>query len=377
MKLLQRRSSPPVRATTDLRLESRPTPWAPLIIGGAMSALVLVGLGASSLVKVDQVVVVPGRLQPIRSTQDIAAPEQGMVTLVLVKEGEGVAKDQSLVVLDTRVLQGQKTALQEQGSALVSIRSAELQRLGRALGEQEARERGLQERLMLTERQYTRLKPLQEQGAYAETQIWEVEKSIAELRAQLEEAQQASQRLRAESAQKQAELASQQAQNRSSLIQNRERLRQIVLRAPVAGTILNLKAKPGLLARSTEPLLQLVPADNLEAKVFVRNQDLAFVRPGQNAEISLDAYDRSKYGTIDGQVTTIGTDVLPPDATYDYPRFPIGIKLARQTIAFGGRKYTLQAGMALSANLKLEKRTLLELFFSQIARSSSAVRTLR
>lgn len=95
-------------------------------------------------------------------------------------------------------------------------------------------------------------------------------------------------------------------------MENREQLQRVVLRAPVAGTILNLKAKTSQVVGAGEVLLQLVPTDSLRAQAFISNQDLAFVRPGQKADIALAAYDRNKYGTIPGSVSTIGTDALPP-----------------------------------------------------------------
>lgn len=385
MKFLPRRSgaipereaAQNLRGSQGVRLESRPTPWFPLIIGGAMGILVVIGLTAAVVVKVDQVVILPGQLQPLRSTQDVAPPEQSVVTLVLVKEGDMVYKGQPLVILDTRVLEGQQKALIQQGASLQEGHQAELSRLQSALGEQEARERGLQQQLTLTQGQLDRFIPLREQGAYSEVQILEVKKQLASLQSQLEESRKQAGRLRAESMQKQAELSGLQAENQSSLVQNQERLRQIALRAPANGSILNLKAKPGMVARSTEPLLQLVPQDNLEAKAFIRNQDLSFVRPNQAATIAVDAYDRSKYGTIPARVRTVGTDVLPPDETYKYPRFPVTLQLERQYLASTGKRYSLQAGMAITVNLQLEKRSLMELFFSGILNTTDAIRTIR
>ena len=64
-------------ASDDLRLESRPPSWMPMVIGSSLSVLVLFLLGAAALIKVDRVVPVAGRLQTLRSTQEVSPPEQG------------------------------------------------------------------------------------------------------------------------------------------------------------------------------------------------------------------------------------------------------------------------------------------------------------
>jgi HlyD family secretion protein len=68
---------------------------------------------------------------------------------------------------------------------------------------------------------------------------------------------------------------------------------------------------------------------------------------------------------------------LPPDENGKEPHFPIGLKLAQQNINSLGKTFPLQAGMAITADLKLEKRSLLELFFSNIAGSTLSVRQMR
>jgi HlyD family secretion protein len=78
-----------------------------------------------------------------------------------------------------------------------------------------------------------------------------------------------------------------------------------------------------------------------------------------------------------GFVTTIGTDALPPDDTFNYPRFPINVRLSRQYVEADGKRFQLQAGMALTADLHLDRRTVLELFTSSIVRNANAVRTIR
>jgi len=361
----------------DLRLESRPTPWFPIVLGASVSALVLTTLAAAALVKVDQIVDVPGTLKTLRSTQDIKPDQPGLITNVLVKEGQSVGANAPLVMLDTTILIGRQQALVTERVQLGSSSLAEVSRLQGSLAQLTSAAEGLRTELALNRQQLDSLRTLEQQGAASRFQVLDYEKTDARLKAELRKNEDERVKLMAESQQRQAELARSSAQNEASSVENRERLQRVVLRAPVAGTILNLKAKSRQVVDAGEVLLQLVPNDSLRVEAFVSNQDLAFVRPGQSADIAFQAYDRMRYGTIPATVSTIGTDALPPDDVYKFTRFPIGLTLASQQLERQGNRYALQAGMALTASLHLEKRTLLDLVLSTVLRNADAVRTLR
>lgn len=361
----------------DLRLESRPTPLFPMVLGGSVAALAITALGVAALIKVDQVVTVQGTLRTLRSTQDLKPDQPGVVTEVLVKEGQTVAKGAPLVGLDTTILEGRKLALATQSQQIGTSSRAEVDRLNGALAQLDSTEIGLRSQIAINRQQLDSLRTLERQGAASRFQLLDFEKTEAQLEAQLRQNNDERIKLRAESQQRQAELARAEAENRASAVENRERLQRVVLRAPVAGTILNLKAKSSQVVGAGEVLLQLVPTDSLQAQTYIDNQDLAFVRQGQRADISFAAYDRSRYGTMPGFVTTIGTDALPPDATFKFARFPIDLKLSRQYMESDGKRFQLQAGMAVTADLHLDRRTVLELFMSSVFRNANAVRTIR
>lgn len=361
----------------DLRLDSRPTPVFPMVAGMAIGGLVLTGLGLAAFVRVDQVVSVPGSLKPLRSTQDIKTTEPGVITSVLVKEGEQVQEGAPLITLDPTVLKGREAALSDQGGALRISTEAEIQRLQGALAELDSAEIGLRNQIAITSEQLQRVADLERQGAASRFQLLDYQKQLAMLRAQLGQNRDQRIKLQAESRQKRSELVGQLAENRANQVETGQRLQQVVLRSPFAGTVLNLSGKQRQVVAGGETVLQLVPRDSLRAEAMVSNKDLAFVRPGQRAEINVLAYDRTKYGTVPATVTTIATDALPPNETYNFPHFPVYLKLNKQTVSSDERQFPLQAGMAIAAEMKLEKRSVLELFFSSFLRTTDAVRTLR
>jgi hemolysin D len=366
-------------ASDDLRLESRPPSWMPMVIGSSLSVLVLFLIGAAALIKVDRVVAVAGRLQTLRSTQEVSPPEQGVISQVLVKENQLVSAGQPLVVLDTETLQAEASSMVDKQSSLVATSVAEVQRLRAAIAEARARLLGAQQQLRITDAQLAQLRPLAREGGYGQLSVLDTEKSRAELNARISSTRAEIQKLQAESAQKEAMVASELSASRASLVATRSRLRQIVLKAPFKGTILDLSAKRGQVAIGAAPLLKVVPIDNLQARVDMPDADLAFVRPGQSAELEFPAYRRDKYGWLPAEVISIGTDALPPDETSELrvPRFPVKLKLGRQYLEVDGQRFGLQAGMALTANLKLDKASILELWFGRLTGGARALRTIR
>ena len=366
-------------ASDDLRLESRPPSWMPMVIGSSLSVLVLFLIGAAALIKVDRVVAVAGRLQTLRSTQEVSPPEQGVISQVLVKENQLVSAGQPLVVLDTETLQAEASSMVDKQSSLVATSVAEVQRLRAAIAEARARLLGAQQQLRITDAQLAQLRPLAREGGYGQLSVLDTEKSRAELNARISSTRAEIQKLQAESAQKEAMVASELSASRASLVATRSRLRQIVLKAPFKGTILDLSAKRGQVAIGAAPMLKVVPIDNLQARVDMPDADLAFVRPGQSAELEFPAYRRDKYGWLPAEVISIGTDALPPDETSELrvPRFPVKLKLGRQYLEVDGQRFGLQAGMALTANLKLDKASILELWFGRLTGGARALRTIR
>ena len=360
-----------------LRVESRPTPVFSLIVGGALSLLIVTIAGAISVVQVDQILKVSGELKTRRSTQEIKTAEPGEVTQVLVKEAQAVKAGEPLVVLNPRVLQSRSVAQRERNSSLLVQGRAELVRLQRQIEASRAARAGLESQLAITEEQLRRTDALMKEGAAPYFQVLDYQKTASQLRAQIDQSRQEELRAVAESQQKQAEMAGEEATLRADAIETQEKLRQVVLRAPVNGSVLDLQAKTGLVVGAGEALLRIVPSDNLQARVEVPNADLAFVREGQTAKVSVQAYDRNKYGTIDATVKTISRDAVEAKAASETPKFPVTLLLARQTLLHEGKQYELQPGMAVSADLKLDRRSILDLLMSRFTNGADALRTIR
>jgi HlyD family secretion protein len=123
--------------------------------------------------------------------------------------------------------------------------------------------------------------------------------------------------------------------------------------------------------------MQVVPFDRLRAAVEINSDKIGFVHKGQQADISIDSFPASDFGVLKGAVTQVGSDALPPDQLNQTYRFPAIISLQDQQLKLrSGKALPLQAGMSLTANIKLRKVTYLQLLLSSMRDKSESLRKL-
>jgi hemolysin D len=150
------------------------------------------------------------------------------------------------------------------------------------------------------------------------------------------------------------------------------------IKAPVSGTVFELKAgTPGFVATTSEPVMKIVPNESLTAKVFISNKDIGFVKTGQAVDVRIDSFPFSEFGDVKGKLVSIGSDALPADQAHPYERFPATIQLDKQNIAIKGKPVTLQSGMSLSANVKLRERTVMSIFTDLVLKQGDSLKTIR
>lgn len=165
------------------------------------------------------------------------------------------------------------------------------------------------------------------------------------------------------------------AQAQKTLEQSDTALRKVMkreaqhrLRAPASGTVQQLAVHTvGGVVRPAEPLLVIVPDEaDLEIRAQVLNKDKGFVVEGQPAEIKLEAFNFTKYGTLDGEVASMSSDAIEDEElglVYD-----TRVSLAARTIRADGRDVPLTPGMAVTVEIKTGKRRVIEFLLSPLQR---------
>lgn len=178
-----------------------------------------------------------------------------------------------------------------------------------------------------------------------------------------------------------ADVAVQLEKVRQELAKVEHRQQLLELKAPQSGVIKDLATHtPGTVVSPGTILMTLVPrGETLRAEVWVSNQDIGFVRPGQAVKVKLAAYPFQKYGMVDATVAQVSGDATEApsantrsDALFgrDRPMGPLAfranLELKTQQLESGDARLSLSPGMQVIAEIKLGERTLLEYLLSPV-----------
>lgn len=88
------------------------------------------------------------------------------------------------------------------------------------------------------------------------------------------------------------------------------------LRAAQAGVVKDLAIHtPGTVVQPGTVLLNIVPQqESLVAEVAINNEDVGFVQPGQSVKVKLASFPFQKYGMVEGKVEHISADSTMPNS---------------------------------------------------------------
>jgi hemolysin D len=138
------------------------------------------------------------------------------------------------------------------------------------------------------------------------------------------------------------------------------------LRAPVDGTVQQLAVHTeGGVVTEAQPLLVIVPTnEQLEIDAMVENKDIGFINNGQVAEVKVEAFPFTRYGTLEGKVVNVSLD-----AVADEKRgllYQTRVLLNKTWISVEGKRVALVPGMAVSVEIRTGRRKVIDYFLSPI-----------
>lgn len=231
----------------------------------------------------------------------------------------------------------------------------------------EADYRGLVERAFVSQHGYLEHEQarieIERDFAYQRAKLAELDQTIAQARANRAAWQ--AEFLRATTAEL-AEAEQQAASLTAEVAKTENKSRLMRLTAPVDGTVQQLAIHTeGGVVTPAQPLMVIVPRDySAEVEAVLENKDVGFVKQGQRAEIKIETFPFTRYGTIPAEVSFISND-----AVADEQRglvFPVRLKLERATLQVDERTVNLAAGMAVTAEIKTGERRVIEYFLSPV-----------
>lgn len=143
------------------------------------------------------------------------------------------------------------------------------------------------------------------------------------------------------------EMAALAEQSRSS----EDKVARTTVKAPVTGLVkLVAVTTPGQVVQPGHNLVEIVPInDTLLIEAQVRPQDIAFIRPNQDAIVRLTAYDYAVYGTLKGQVEHIGADSVTTDKGESY--YLVRVRTDVAHLVADGRRHPIIPGMVAEVDV--------------------------
>lgn len=147
-----------------------------------------------------------------------------------------------------------------------------------------------------------------------------------------------------------------------------------LLRAPRAGTVSTLLVKSGQNVASGQSVLSILPAGSqLEAQLLVPSSAIGFVEPSNRVVLRYQAYPYQKFGQQYGKVVQVSRSALSPAETASLlgqnmatPLYRVLVKLDHQSIDAYGKAEALKPGMALDADILLDRRNLWQWVFEPL-----------
>lgn len=358
---------------------------------------------------------IAGWLQPQQGVVRVFSPRPGVVSSLHVSEGMRVSKGAPLLSLSDEL---QSAALGATQAEVMRRLAERRDSLGDELGQQRrmlkqqdqafgARLTGLRAELAQIESEIalqrsrvaiaSRAEALYREqfqaGFIAELRLQQIESELLEQRARLGAMQRsalvAAREITGIEAER-ADLPLRQGRETAALTRSLSQLaqehaeaearREIVVAAPQEGIVTAVHAVLGARADPAAPLLVLVGQDaTLEAHLYSPSRAVGFVRPGQRVLLRYQAYPYQRFGHYEGVVASVSRTALSPaelpsilagvanPATASgggggaaEPVYRITVNLSSQAVMAYGAPVRLQPGMALEADVALERRRLYE-----------------
>lgn len=196
----------------------------------------------------------------------------------------------------------------------------------------------------------SQVKEAQQGVSVTQSQLEQERAHIAELRARVDAARSGPQQVAAKQAQVESSTAQVQ-QKQAALTQAEINLEYTILRAPVSGLVSQRNMEVGQTVGRGQPLLAIVPLEDVWVTANFKESQLAKMRPGQSVEIEVDAYGKKYRGHVDSVAAATGArfSLLPPEnATGNYvkvvQRVPVKILFEKGQ----DPEHMLRPGMSVS-----------------------------
>lgn len=361
--------------------------WATLL-------MIIILVTWASFAKIDQVTRATATVIASARTQEIQAVDEGVLSELLVKEGDEVKKGDLLAVLEEERAKAAMSNTATKVAALqarVSRLEAEIFDKPLAFPEEvkkypeyvqnqtqlyNRRRQAIQQdvsslesMLKLAKQELAMNEPLLKHGDVSQADVIKLQRQVADIEAQItnkrnkyfEDAQ-----TELTKAQEELQAEQEQLRDRTQVLEEKR------LFAPTDGKVNNIEVTTiGGVVRAGETIMQLLPtSSDLVVEAKVKPVDIAYVQEGQTASVKLDAYDFSIFGAMDGEVVYISPDTLMEKTPQgEEPYYRVQIRIGEAQYANRSKDIVIKPGMTASVDIKAMERTVLSYLTKPITKT--------
>ncbi|TAK99721.1 MAG: HlyD family efflux transporter periplasmic adaptor subunit [Aquabacterium sp.] len=348
-----------------------------------------------------------GYLMPSLGLIKLYAPQAGAVIDRRVTEGQLVHRGDVLMVVSSE--RATESTLETQAAMLTQLRqrrdslmreqakqrdidvltskglSERIDNLQTELEEAQAQLQLQQQRVAVAERTVARHLDLVQAHFVAEATVQEKQEALLAQRQQLSQTQRSITSLTRDlvaarielgtSALKKSNNAAQLDRQMSELTQQlteNDAKRRVLITAPADGTVTTILAEPGQAVTSSAPLLSILPAGaRLQAQLLVPTRAAGFVKLNQTVALRYQAFPYQRFGHHVGTVSEVGKTVIQPNeaslpVSITEPVYRVTVSLPSQAVLAYGQAMPLRSGMALDADIHVDRRRLVDWFIDPL-----------
>lgn len=346
--------------------------------------------------EIDQVTRAQAQIIASARTQQIQAPEGGVLYQLLVSEGDEIKKGQLLAILEEERAQAAVDDASSKVAALkITVARLEAEVYGTPLEFDPELEKysefirnqtslynkrkqsidedvaSLEQMLALADEELALNEPLLSYGDVSRADIIRLRRQVADIEAQISNKKNKYfQDAQAEMTKAQEELSTEEEQLRD----RSEVLEQKRLLAPTNGLVKDIHVTTiGGVVRPGEVIMELLPtSSDLVVEAKIKPADIAFIKLGQKASVKLDAYDFSIFGAMSGEVMYISPDTIIEETDKEkMPFYRVQIRIKEAEFKDRGDEIIIRPGMTASVDIKAMDRTVLSYLTKPITKTLS------
>ena len=163
----------------------------------------------------------------------------------------------------------------------------------------------------------------------------------------------------------------------SAMVKAKDRVDRLQVRAPVSGIVqgiavntINAVVQPG------EVIMQIVPIeDELIVESRLMPNEVGYVRAGQIADIRVDSFDSTRYGTIKGTVRQVSPSTYLDEKATPYYKVKVGLE--RSWLGDDPTQMTVIPGMSVQVDILTGSKTIMQYLLKPVTRGFNSAFTQR